>query len=195
MAADRLDEVLDAAYDCLTRYGARRTTMDDIATTMGVSRSAVHQYVRRKDDAFRLLSARLHSCWCRVRRVRDVRHTRARRGRRRLPRPGRRSFGPLTHLPDGLGLLPGSVCPHYDSEPGRRHSYRSAVATGALPAGWALDDGTGALFTDGRLTETVARVPGASVYRVVGDGAGGADERALPCRVLPRGRGDAGRRR
>ncbi|WP_432198910.1 TetR/AcrR family transcriptional regulator [Streptomyces sp. bgisy027] len=53
MAADRLDEVLDAAYDCLTRYGARRTTMDDIATTTGVSRSAVHQYVRGKGDACR----------------------------------------------------------------------------------------------------------------------------------------------
>ncbi|MFC5218698.1 TetR/AcrR family transcriptional regulator [Streptomyces coerulescens] len=61
MAADRLDEVLDAAYDCLTRYGARRTTMDDIAMTMGVSRSAVYQYVRGKDDAFRRLSARLHA--------------------------------------------------------------------------------------------------------------------------------------
>lgn len=60
MATDRLDEVLDAAYDCLTRYGVRRTTMDDIATTMGVSRSAVYQYVRSKDDAFRRLAGRLH---------------------------------------------------------------------------------------------------------------------------------------
>ncbi|WP_225805134.1 TetR/AcrR family transcriptional regulator [Streptomyces sp. NK15101] len=60
MGTDRLDEVLDAAYDCLTRYGVRRTTMDDIATTMGVSRSAVYQYVRNKDDAFRRLAARLH---------------------------------------------------------------------------------------------------------------------------------------
>jgi peptidase E len=93
------------------------------------------------------------------------------------------SFGPLTFLSDGLGLLPGSVCPHYDSEPGRRPSYRSAVAAGALPAGWALDDGTGALFTDGRLTEAVSRAPGASVYRVTG-GGGEADERALPCRAL-----------
>ncbi|MFD8049378.1 Type 1 glutamine amidotransferase-like domain-containing protein [Streptomyces chartreusis] len=104
------------------------------------------------------------------------------------------SFGPLTHLPDGLGLLPGSVCPHYDSEPGRRRSYRSAVATGVLPAGWALDDGAGALFTNGRLTETVSRAPGAHVYRVVSDGVGEADERALPCRGLRRGSGAAGRR-
>ncbi|MFK0154763.1 TetR/AcrR family transcriptional regulator [Streptomyces sp. NPDC090493] len=60
MVTDRLDEVLDAAYDCLTRYGVRRTTMDDIAITMGVSRSAVYQYVRNKDDAFRRLAVRLH---------------------------------------------------------------------------------------------------------------------------------------
>lgn len=35
---------------------------------------------------------------------------------------------------------------------------------------------------------TVSRVPGASVYRVTG-GAGEAEERALPCRVLSRGTG------
>ncbi|WAL93573.1 TetR/AcrR family transcriptional regulator [Streptomyces sp. Je 1-369] len=60
MGTDRLDEALDAAYDCLRRYGARRTTMDDIASAMGVSRSAVYQYVRGKDDAFRRLAGRLH---------------------------------------------------------------------------------------------------------------------------------------
>ncbi|MFG2310890.1 TetR/AcrR family transcriptional regulator [Streptomyces sp. NPDC048566] len=59
-AADRTQEVLDAAYTCLTRYGVRRTTMDDIAAEMGVSRSAVYQYVRNKDAAFRLLAVRLH---------------------------------------------------------------------------------------------------------------------------------------
>ncbi|MGW1953218.1 Type 1 glutamine amidotransferase-like domain-containing protein [Streptomyces sp. NPDC001920] len=94
------------------------------------------------------------------------------------------SFGPLTFLPDGLGLLPGSVCPHYDGEPGRRASYRSAVAAGDLPGGWALEDGTGALFTDGRLTETVSRAPRALVYRVARDEAGRAGERALACRTL-----------
>ncbi|MDH6108502.1 AcrR family transcriptional regulator [Kitasatospora sp. MAP12-15] len=61
MPAGRLDEVLDATYTCLTRYGVRRTTMDDIASEMGVSRSAVYQYVRSKDDAFRRLAERLHT--------------------------------------------------------------------------------------------------------------------------------------
>ncbi|MFF2942730.1 Type 1 glutamine amidotransferase-like domain-containing protein [Streptomyces niveus] len=94
------------------------------------------------------------------------------------------SFGPLTFLPDGLGLLAGSVCPHYDSEPGRRPSYRKAVGTGMLPAGWAVDDGVGALFEDGLLTETVTRVPEAVLYRVEpGDGDEGI-ERALACRLL-----------
>lgn len=99
------------------------------------------------------------------------------------------SFGPLTFLPDGLGILPGSVCPHYDSEPGRRASYREAVATGGLPAGWAVDDGVGALFTDGRLEEAVTRRPGARLYRV--EAAAGrrakeraVDERATGCRLL-----------
>ncbi|MCF2540484.1 peptidase E [Streptomyces sp. FB2] len=96
------------------------------------------------------------------------------------------SFGPLTHLADGLGLLPGSVCPHYDGEPGRRPSYRAAVAGGALPPGWAVEDGVGALFTEGRLTEAVTRAAGAGLYRVEPDGEGGATERAVPCRPLRR---------
>ncbi|MFE6223119.1 Type 1 glutamine amidotransferase-like domain-containing protein [Streptomyces sp. NPDC057854] len=100
------------------------------------------------------------------------------------------SFGPLTHLPDGLGLLPGSVCPHYDGEPGRRPSYRAAVAGGALPAGWAVEDGVGALFAGGRPVDVVTRREGARLYRVEPDGAGGVRERPVPARWL--GRQEAG---
>ncbi|MBL1078231.1 TetR/AcrR family transcriptional regulator [Nocardia sp. 2] len=57
---NRTADVLDATLRCLRRYGARRTTMDDIAAEMGVSRSAVYQYVRNKDDAVRRLADRLH---------------------------------------------------------------------------------------------------------------------------------------
>lgn len=94
------------------------------------------------------------------------------------------SFGPLTCLPDGLGPLPGSVCPHYDSEPGRQPSYRAAVMAGRLPAGWAVEDGAGALFEKGVLTEAVTRAPGAGLYRVEPDGSGGVREQGLPCRAL-----------
>ncbi|UNO42799.1 peptidase E [Streptomyces sp. MST-110588] len=97
------------------------------------------------------------------------------------------SFGPLRPLADGLGLLPGSLCPHYDSEPGRRCGYRSALAAGALPGGWALDDGAAALFVDGHLAEAVTRKEGASLHRVVTDAAAGGcavREEALPARLL-----------
>ncbi|MCL7367832.1 Type 1 glutamine amidotransferase-like domain-containing protein [Streptomyces ardesiacus] len=94
------------------------------------------------------------------------------------------SFGPLTPLADGLGLLPGSVCPHYGSEPGRGSSYREAVAERALPSGWALEDGVGAFFTDGRLTDAVTRTPEARLYRVEPDGDGEVKEQTVPCRLL-----------
>ncbi|MFE4960011.1 Type 1 glutamine amidotransferase-like domain-containing protein [Streptomyces sp. NPDC056653] len=94
------------------------------------------------------------------------------------------SFGPLTHLSDGLGLLPGSVCPHYDSEPGRRSSFKAAVAAHALPAGWAVEDGVGALFTNGRLTDSVTRTPQARLYRVEPGGDSDVKEIAVPCRQL-----------
>ncbi|MFI2346017.1 TetR/AcrR family transcriptional regulator [Streptomyces sp. NPDC019443] len=56
----RLDQVLDAAYATFTKHGVRRTTMEDIARAAGMSRAAVYQYVRNKDDAFLRLTERLH---------------------------------------------------------------------------------------------------------------------------------------
>ena len=51
--------ILDAAYRCFARHGVRRTTMEDIAATAGMSRPAVYQYVRNKDEVFRRLAERL----------------------------------------------------------------------------------------------------------------------------------------
>jgi TetR/AcrR family transcriptional regulator len=59
VADERVDRILDATYACFTRHGIRRTTMDDIAAEAGMSRPAVYQYVRNKDDAFRRLAERL----------------------------------------------------------------------------------------------------------------------------------------
>jgi len=59
MSDEPIDRILAAAYACFTRHGVRRTTMDDIATAAGMSRPAVYQHVRNKDDAFRRLGTRL----------------------------------------------------------------------------------------------------------------------------------------
>jgi hypothetical protein len=44
--------------------------------------------------------------------------------------------------------------------------YLSSVASGAIPPGWAVDDGAGLLFRGARLAEVVASRPGARAYRV-----------------------------
>ncbi|MFC7844352.1 TetR/AcrR family transcriptional regulator [Streptomyces sp. NPDC057382] len=55
----RMETILDAAYVCFTRHGVRRTTMDDIARAAGMSRPAVYQHVRNKQDAFHRLVQRM----------------------------------------------------------------------------------------------------------------------------------------
>ena len=71
----------------------------------------------------------------------------------------------LDPLHDGLGLLPGSFCPHYDGEERRRPVYRSLVADG-FPLGFAADDGAALHFDDVELREVVATHAGATGYRV-----------------------------
>jgi dipeptidase E len=76
------------------------------------------------------------------------------------------SFGPqLEGMPDGLGLLPGSACPHYDAEERRRPVYRALVDAG-FPAGYAAEDTVGLHFEGTELTEVVTALPGKRAYRV-----------------------------
>jgi peptidase E len=98
------------------------------------------------------------------------------------------SFGPeLRPFSAGLGLLPGSYCPHYSSEPRRRPAFQSLVADGTLAAGIACDDGAAAHYVGQDLAEIVADEPGPTGYLVEPDGSGGAAERALSPRVLATG--------
>ena len=77
------------------------------------------------------------------------------------------SFGlGLDPLKDGLRFLPGSFCPHYDSESLRRPRYEELVGTGTLPDGVAADDGVGCLFVGRELGDVVASLPGQHAYRV-----------------------------
>jgi peptidase E len=95
------------------------------------------------------------------------------------------SYGPqLRPALDGLGLLPHSNSPHYDAEPQRRPLYQRLVAEGALPPGWATDDGVGLHFRGTELVEVVGERPGAGAWRVEPDGAGGVRETRLDARPL-----------
>jgi peptidase E len=95
------------------------------------------------------------------------------------------SFGrELRAFTDGLGLLPGSYCPHYNSEPGRRPLYHRLITDGTLPGGIACDDGAAAHFTDDTLTELIADRPTSSAYRVSGSAESGVTETPLPTRCL-----------
>src|SRR3954453_442767 len=81
-----------------------------------------------------------------------------------------RSSGPPETIA-GLGLLPGSLSVHADGEPERLPVYLEAVRTGALPGGWAADDGVGLLFRGRDLERAVSSRPAARAHRVerVGD--------------------------
>jgi peptidase E len=82
------------------------------------------------------------------------------------------SFGPqLEPLHDGLGFLPGSACPHFDSEPRRRPLFTELVGSGVLAPGYAADDGVGLLFEGTELREVVSTRDGAAGHRVTADGA------------------------
>ena len=65
----------------------------------------------------------------------------------------------------GIGLLPGSLTVHADGEPERLPVWLEAVRSGALPGGWAADDGVGLLFRDDQLERVVASRPGAIAQR------------------------------
>lgn len=84
----------------------------------------------------------------------------------------------LGALRDGLGLLSGSACPHYDSEEARRPVYAREIADGLAP-GIALEDGVAARYDDERLVEVVSARPEGRAFHVDARG-----ERPLPVRVL-----------
>jgi peptidase E len=73
---------------------------------------------------------------------------------------------------EGLGLLPGSACVHYLTEPVRRRRFLRAIAAGELEPGLGLEDQTGALFEDTDLVETISAREGAEVWDAALDGAG-----------------------
>lgn len=103
------------------------------------------------------------------------------------------SFGPgLDPLRDGLGLLAGSACPHYNSEPRRRPVYRQLVGSG-FPAGYGLDDGVGLHFIGTELQEVLSETDGPSAYEVKLEGMAVRERPLKPRNVAQAAEAAAGR--
>lgn len=76
------------------------------------------------------------------------------------------SFGGTTPWQGGVGLVPGSFCPHYDGEAERAPVYIEAVSAGVLPGGYAADDGAAIHYLDGHPYAFVTEREGAQVFHV-----------------------------
>jgi peptidase E len=89
------------------------------------------------------------------------------------------SFGSeLRALDDGLGLLAGSFCPHFDGEAERRPTYARLVSEG-LPGGLGCDDAAAAVYEGVNLREVVAGAEGSTAYRI-----GPGSEEPLEARLI-----------
>jgi len=49
-ADDARERILAAAERCIDRHGIRKTTMDDVASEVGLSRPNVYRYFADRDD-------------------------------------------------------------------------------------------------------------------------------------------------
>ncbi|MGH7142783.1 MAG: Type 1 glutamine amidotransferase-like domain-containing protein [Planctomycetota bacterium] len=73
-------------------------------------------------------------------------------------------FDPLYN---GLGLIKGSHCPHYDHPRGRwRSAYLEMVRTGQLAAGYAVTNRAALHYINGKLAHKLGEAPDAAVYWV-----------------------------
>jgi dipeptidase E len=78
------------------------------------------------------------------------------------------SFGTkrLAALNDGLEILAGSLCPHYDVDSLRAPAYHEMLSSGALPAGYAADDQVALHFVGTSFHTAVTSRPDGKAYKV-----------------------------
>ena len=87
-------------------------------------------------------------------------------------------------LTDGLGWLPGGMCPHYRSEPSRRPALLELVAAGFGDT-YGVDDDCALHFTDEQLVGAVSARPAAQAVLVRRGDDGAVVEDPVPARRLP----------
>ncbi|REE99488.1 peptidase E [Thermomonospora umbrina] len=95
------------------------------------------------------------------------------------------SFGPdLRPLTDGLGFLPYSCGVHYDSDEQRRPLLQRLIAEGALPSGYAADEGVGLHYVGTEFVQAVSYREEGRAYSIEPNGAGAVKETTIEPRML-----------
>ena len=92
-------------------------------------------------------------------------------------------LGRADPLPDGIGLVPGSFCPHFDSEPARRPSTGGSWAR-VLPPGIACDDLAAVHILGTEVAEVVVSDRDAGARRVAPGAHGDVIETPFETRIL-----------
>jgi dipeptidase E len=64
------------------------------------------------------------------------------------------------------GMVTGSCCPHYSTEPARPPAFAAAIASGALKDGLAIDDGVAVLIEGNKVLSMFSSRPEARAYRL-----------------------------
>ncbi len=81
------------------------------------------------------------------------------------------SFSPpgsdLLDAVEGIGLIAGSNCPHYDGEAYRRDQYHRLLKNGSLKDGIAAENGVALVYKKGRLAEVVSSSEEKFAYKIV----------------------------
>lgn len=96
------------------------------------------------------------------------------------------SYGPtLQVLPEGLGFLHGSFCPHYDAEDQRRPLFHASLLSGELSTGYAVGNLQSLHFENSEFVTAISPVDDPLALRVEAvDGT--IVETELPVQVLTR---------
>ena len=77
----------------------------------------------------------------------------------------------LLHIINGLGLVEGSLCVHFSSEPDRQEPFSRAIESKKIPQGIAIDDGVAVVFRPGQRPLYKSARPGNRAYHIYKSGA------------------------
>lgn len=84
----------------------------------------------------------------------------------------------------GLGILEGSCCPHYNEERERRPKYLALIGDEQIADGVAIDDRCAVHYVDGVLTRVIKGRPKVSAYSVTHENGSAVESEIAGAEVI-----------